>query len=279
MKFSPLLFATSCLIASTASADSFTLPIWKEEAEARGYQLPKAFGLNLSYMSMEQGINVDSIALSNIDIKHVDLDLNMDAEPGIQKTDVVTLRADVWLFPFLNVYGLIGKLEGYSSTAVNVSGEAKIGKFFKIPINTRIDNFELDLEGDLKGAGIVLAGGYKQWFALVDANYTQTSLTVIDGSIDSYVVSPRLGYDFTKNGTALRVWVGAMYQNVEQELSGELRDLNIPLDGRFDVKQRLVSEWNTLAGFQYGINRSWNIVGEMGFGERESAFLSLERRF
>ncbi|WP_162047688.1 TonB-dependent receptor [Vibrio taketomensis] len=278
MKFSPLLFATSCLIASTASADSFTLPIWKEEAEARGYQLPKPFGLNLSYMSMEQGINVDSIALSNINIPGLDLD--MKAEPGKQVTDVFTLRADVWLFPFLNIYGLVGKLEGYSSTAVNVDAQVKLHPLLPpLKIKHRIEDFRLDLDGDLKGAGFVLAGGYKQWFALVDANYTQTSLTVIDGSIDSYVVSPRLGYDFTKNGTPLRVWVGAMYQNVEQELSGELRDLNIPLDGRFDVKQRLVSEWNTLAGFQYGINRSWNIVGEMGFGERESAFLSLERRF
>ncbi|OLQ93201.1 hypothetical protein BIY22_01540 [Vibrio panuliri] len=270
MKLPSLLLATSCFFASAVSADSFTLPIWKDEAEALGYELPKAFGLNLSYMSMEQGINVESIALQGLER----LPIEFKAEPGKQVTDVVTLRADVWLFPFLNVYGLVGKLEGYSETAVNV--EVDLG--FLGSINHRIDNFRLDLDGDIKGAGFVLAGGYEQWFALVDASYTQTKLTVIDGAIDAYVVSPRIGYDFHRNGVPLRLWVGAMYQDVEQTLSGSLRDV-LPFDVNFEVKQSLASEWNTIAGMQYQVNESWYLLGEMGFGDRQSLFFSLDYRF
>ncbi|GAK86471.1 hypothetical protein JCM19238_4061 [Vibrio ponticus] len=281
MKLRSLLFATSCLFAAGANAESFSLPIWKEEAEALGYKLPKAFGLNLSYMSMEQGINVESIALQGLKIPG--LELGMEAEPGKQVTDVITLRADVWLFPFLNVYGLVGKLSGYSQTDVNVS--AKLG--FIGPIKGRIEDFRLDLDGDIKGAGFVLAGGYEQWFALVDASYTQTDLTVVDGSIDAIVMSPRVGYDFHRNGVPLRLWVGAMYQNVEQELSGSITDLGLPPalsgllsdDARFEVKQSLASEWNTIAGMQYQINDSWYLLGEMGFGERESLFFSFDYRF
>ena len=116
-------------------------------------------------------------------------------------------------------------------------------------------------------------------FALVDASYTQTNLNVIDGAIDAIVVSPRVGYDFHKNGVPLRFWVGAMYQNVEQELSGTLKQAGINLSGRFDVKQRLESEWNTLAGMQYQINDDWYLLSEAGFGDRQSIFFSIDRRF
>ena len=277
MKLRSLLFATSFVFAAGANAESFSLPIWKEEAEALGYELPKAFGLNLSYMSMEQGINVESIALQGLKIPGLMLD--MEAEPGKQVTDVITLRADVWLFPFLNLYGLVGKLSGHSETAVNYNAGIKIGNKVLPILNGRINNFRLDLDGDLKGAGLVVAGGYDQWFGLVDASYTQTKLTVVDGAIDAIVVSPRVGYDFHRDGVPLRLWIGAMYQDVEQELSGSIRDLGIPLDGSFEVKQSLASEWNTIAGMQYQINDSWYLLGEMGFGERESLFFSFDYRF
>jgi hypothetical protein len=78
-----------------------------------------------------------------------------------------------------------------------------------------------------------------------------------------------------------------MYQDVEQELSGSLKDLGLPpslsglmsSDARFEVKQRLESEWNTIAGMQYQINEDWYLLGEAGFGDRQSIFFSLDRRF
>ena len=98
MKLRSLLVAVSCLLTGTANADSISLPIWKDKAEALGYDLPKPFGVNLSYMSMEQGINVDSISLSGL--HGLEKLLKMEASGGKQASDVMTLRGDVWLFPF-----------------------------------------------------------------------------------------------------------------------------------------------------------------------------------
>ncbi len=288
MKLSHFLLAASSLFSGYSFADSISLPIWKEEAEALGYELPKAIGFNLSYMGMQQGINVDSIALQNLQVgspfldKLIDkyADIEMEAEPGKQISNVLSLRADVWLFPFLNLYGLVGKLDGYSETNVNVAvGLKNVAK----PIaKTRIENFRLDLDGYTFGGGFVLAGGYGNWFSLVDASYTQTTLTVVDGSIDAIVVSPRIGYDFHHAGWPARLWLGGMYQNVEQHLTGSIGDLGgdfSGLKGQFEVKQHLTSPWNTLAGFQYQVNPSWYLLGEVGFGERQSFFISLDRRF
>ncbi|WP_318492073.1 TonB-dependent receptor [Photobacterium leiognathi] len=271
-----LLLSSLALTSSFSYAQSFTLPIWKEEAQALGYELPKPIGFNLSYMALEQNIDVNSIDLKGLPIWVPELD--MQAEQGSQTSEVLTLRADMWLFPFLNLYVLGGKMTGTSETAANVHNKF-LGDY-------RIDNFKLDLDGYLYGGGVVLAGGYKQIFGLVDISYTETELTVIDGSISAWVISPRVGYDFYQQGLPLRVWGGAMYQNVEQSLSGKLSDLNLPpfieniaKNGTFHIEQRLSTPWNPILGMQYQINPSLYLLAEAGFGDRTSLFTSIDFRF
>jgi hypothetical protein len=83
------------------------------------------------------------------------------------------------------------------------------------------------------------------------------------------------------------VFVGAMYQDVQQHLSGDIKALGLDLgdmnflidDTRFEVSQRSKQKWNALAGFQYSLNRDWDVLAEAGFGQRKSAFVSLGRRF
>lgn len=274
MTFRTLITLFLFSLPSLSWASDFSLPIWKEKAIALGYELPKPIGFSLSYMAMEQGINIDSIGIQGLG----NLPLQLEAEPGLQYTQVLTLRADVWLLPFLNVYGLVGKLDGYSTTNVDV-------KF--LGSRNTIKDFRLNLDGYTTGVGGVLVGGYQSWFALVDASITQSRLTVIDGDINALVISPRVGYDFYRHGQPLRIWVGAMYQDVEQNLQGSLSELGLPgklaallpQDAGFEVKQHLQTEWNPLIGMQYQINESWYLLGEVGLGDRQSLFFSVDRRF
>ncbi|MDD9194297.1 TonB-dependent receptor [Aliivibrio sp. S3MY1] len=275
--------------SSSLFAESFTLPIWKEEAEARGYDLPEAFGLNISYMKQTQDISVDSIgfdgsipALFPWNPPHQIGDI-VDIQSvgnGTQMSEVLTLRGDMWLFPFLNLYGIVGSLKGYSETDIKISLKGPKGN---LPLGRT--SFRLDLNGTLYGAGFVLAGGYKDVFTLVDASYTKTDLNVIDGAISSIVISPRIGYDFTRLGAPLRLWVGAMYQDVEQSLSGNLDNVGLGAlskyidNGRFHVEQHLVTPWNPLLGMQYKIHDRLYLLGEAGFGDRKSLFLTVDMRF
>ncbi|USD61492.1 TonB-dependent receptor [Vibrio sp. SCSIO 43140] len=275
------LFFSSC-------AAAIELPLFKKEAEERGYTLPEAVGLSLGYMNVSQGINVNSIALSGL--PSIVKNLNIKTEGGYQESEVLTLKADVWVLPFLNFYAIGGKLNGYSETTIkSVSGTLDFGIFER---DIEIDNinapFRLDLDGYTYGAGTVIAGGYESFFALVDASYTKTSLTVIDGEIDSIVVSPRIGWDFSRNTDwPLRAWVGAQYQNIEQTLSGNVKDLplgslsDLPLldDARFTVNQSLANNWNSLVGAQYEFTPNWVLISELGFGQRKSFFITLDARF
>lgn len=300
-------------------------PIWGPEARARGYELPKAYGFSLSYMNMDQPLHIKSIDLSGqalggalgedlddlSDISGPLFDDFLDISDADQTADNVTLRADMWVLPFLNFYGLIGYTEGDSEAPItcrsdrpgfslrpdspadnilagilndkDLCGAAGNGE------SRRVGTFKLDYEGFTYGVGMTLAGGVGNWFTIMDLNFSRTELDILSGQIDSLVFSPRVGYRFNPGGHELRVWVGGMYQGVQQEMAGNLSDIlsgpignavhEISPDGRFKVKQELDSEWNTTLGANYVINRSWGIITEVGFGDRDSYFAALEYRY
>lgn len=285
-----LLLAMTTALPNTAFAEGFELPIWKSDAEALGYVLPEAFGISIGYMHVEQGINVDSISFEGLKLGPLPIPsdaINIATRDSYQKSDVLTLRADVWLFPFLNFYAIGGKIKGYSQTTIDV----EINTLGGLPVAEDLP-FRLDLDGNMYGGGFVLAGGHGNWFTLVDASFTKTNLTVIDGGIDSFVATPRVGYDFTNHGTPIRAWVGAQYQDIQQSLSGNISDLDLPSElaslidlvnrdeeGRFNVEQSLATAWSPVAGFQYTFNKTFNVIGEFSFGERQSVFVTLDTRF
>lgn len=296
--------------ASAAESDSSTFPIWGDEARARGYSIPLPFGVNMSYMNMRQDINVDSIAFSGLKLGNHPIPTDMfaiDAGHTREQSKTENLRLDMWVFPFLNIYGLMGYTKGSSVSNVSVDADPSLysgidrliaGSVHRLHDSGDLQdiNFTLDFKGMTWGGGFTLAGGYQNWFALVDTNYTRTDFDILDGSISATTISPRVGYRFQFQGpqgpSHLGVWIGTMYQDVQQEFKGNLADLNMPAalqplinavnqdgEGRFDVKQHLSSPWNMLVGAQYEITPHFNLLTEIGFNERNSFFLAGEYRF
>jgi hypothetical protein len=306
-----LLLSGMALGATTdTESESSTFPIWGDEARARGYSIPLPFGANLSYMNIRQNIDVDSITFSGLKLGDhlIPSDMfNIAVGQTRQRSETENLRLDMWVFPFLNIYGLMGYTKGSSLSQVSVDADPSrytgIDKIIASSVHKLHENgtlqdidFALDFEGRTWGTGFTLAGGYKNWFTLVDTNYTRTEFDILDGKISAVTVSPRVGYRFEMPGISgpshLSIWVGAMYQNVDQEFKGNLSDLHMPPElqplissvnvddqGRFDVKQHLSSPWNTLIGAQYEITKNFNVLTEIGFNERNSFFLAGEYRF
>ena len=301
MKKQALLLTSLLATPITSHAQDSFFPIWGDEAEKRGYTLPKPYGFSLSYMDMSNPITVNSINLTG----HPVLDaIDVDANKADFKGSNITLRGDVWIFPFMNVYGILGYTQGTSKAKINsVSCDSSgFGRFDpnrllcsaidslggNLPDNAM---FELDMDGGTYGVGTTFAGGIGNWFALIDMNYTYTDISAIDGNIKTFVAAPRVGHRWEYDGgRELRVFVGAMYQDVQQYLSGDLKSLGLPPaldsvidvlapDGKFEVSQSSDDKWNGVAGFQYAFNRDWEVLMEAGFGSRETLFFALSRRF
>lgn len=309
-RYSVITLLCLSAVAEAADSDTRTFPIWGEEARARGYAIPLPFGVNLSYMNMRQNIDVDSISFSGLALGNHPIPVDMfdiDAGHTREQSKTENLRLDMWVFPFLNIYGLVGHTRGSSVSNVSVDADpsrytgidraiaASVHQLYQSGDLQDID-FTLDFKGTTWGTGVTLAGGYQNWFALVDTNYTRTDFDILDGKISALTISPRVGYRFKFQGPAgeshLSVWLGSMYQDVQQEFRGSLSDLHMPAalqplinsvnqndDGRFDVKQKLHAPWNMLIGSQFEMTPQFNILTEFGFNERNSFFVAGEYRF
>ncbi|SYU61492.1 lipoprotein [Klebsiella pneumoniae] len=277
-----------------AAASSSLLPLLGDEARKRGYVLPLPFGVSINYMDMRQNINVDSINFTGLSLDGRNIDCGKDPvckhavnnifangpvsldnafQIGVghtrESSKTETLKLDAWLLPFMNVYGLVGHTEGHSISQIAVGLKGPNGKEVPLPGMQDLD-FRLDFKGTTYGMGTTLVGGVGNWFTVLDANYTQTRFDILDGSIDALTFSPRVGYRFSTPSVdalhlpagKLNLWVGSMYQDVQQEFKGSLSDLSMPSpmlqnmvnlanqdnNGRFDVKQHLQSPWNVLVG-------------------------------
>lgn len=287
--------------AAKPAASHSVLPFLGDEARKRGYDLPEPFGVNINYMNIRQNINVDSINFNGLSLGAHSLDNAFKIKVGNtrESSKTETLKLDAWLLPFMNIYGLVGYTDGHSISQIGVG--VKGARKYHYPANLQNLDFKLDFKGTTYGIGTTLVGGVGNWFTAVDANYTQTQFDILDGSIDAFTVSPRVGYRFATPSVdtlhlpsgKLNVWVGSMYQDVQQEFKGSLNDLSMPSatlqrmvdlankdgNGRFDVKQHLQSPWNVLVGAQYELTRNFNITSEIGFAERNSFFVAGEYRF
>lgn len=253
-----------------------TFPIWAQEAIDLGHELPKPYGFNVNYMTMDQPLIVDSVSFSGLgDI--VDNNVSIKGSEAFQTSESVTFRADMWVLPFLNLYGVIGHTKGSSVANVQVEIERP---WPLPPVTSDPFDFELNFKGTTYGAGGTIVGGIGNWFALLDVNYTNTNLDILDGEISTIVVSPRIGYRFDTYGRDTQIWVGAMYQNVEQTFSGYLKDIGIPLgEAKFEVNQHLEDKWNTLFGGQISLGNGIDLLLEGGFGTRSSFMAGIGYRF
>ncbi|WP_413484346.1 hypothetical protein [Morganella psychrotolerans] len=282
-----------------SESQSRILPIWGDEARARGYDIPEPFGVGYNYMNLRQDIVVDKIGFimpKNEDFGNA---LKIEAGHTREKSETHMLKLDSWVFPFMNVYGLYGKTKGKSHTTL-AGGSVDFGGGFIMDLDGLLKDqpFDLDFEGKTYGAGMTLAGGYEQFFTTVDINYTKTNLDILDGDIKAVVISPRVGYEFIfspliagQGNTKLQVWTGAMYQDITQRFKGDISGLSLPPqfqgminelhdpDMKFDVEQHLAHKWSNLVGARLEVTRNFNIISEVGFNNRNSFFISGEFRF
>lgn len=291
-KFLQLVFFTgiSCMsygeVRYENTKDRF-FPIWGDEARARGYELPKPYGISVIYLGMRQDISVQSIDIDfqNPLIGDLVEGLDLTAKDASVDVDNVSLRADLWVLPFLNIYGILGHTKGVVKAKGSISGEYHIGPW-PIPIEIEGVNIDFEYEGITYGGGFILAGGYERFFAMIDTNYTYTKLDIAEGHTKAFITAPRVGYEFTVLGRPLRVWTGAMYQDIEQTIKGDIYDIldlgageDIAGAGEFTVKQKGAHPWTYTAGFNLEVTKYWDIVVEAGFGHNNTIMAGSGYRF
>ena len=281
-------------------------PIWGKKAIERGFDLPFPVGIGLNYMYMNQDIEFGALELSAGDFPTQPVDF-IQFGGAESKVSSYNVRLDLWLLPFLNVYGLYGR--GLAKTRVLISE----------PIE-----FEsgVDQTGNFYGIGFTTAIGIKQNWISFDINWSWSDLELLEEPVQARVLGIRYGRTIKLGPKKkLSVWIGTMnqkFENVTQgsvvladvipaEFKNTLQDyqnsqwyLNLNLVqrgiadqimdkilnsdlGQTKVNYRLdkapATPWNMLLGSNLELNKRWHIRAEAGLIGRFSFMVGLNYRF
>ena len=283
-KIKYILMAAAIAVVSTTSAQagslSDSLPLGK--SLAAGHELPLPLGISANVFFMEQDMEAQSIA---VDIPPLPLPTGpLQLPPGLpaesakleSRVTTTTAKIDAWLLPFLNVYGVAGYVDG-ETTASGFS----VGGLPPELASLLPNSFAIAYSGPTYGVGGTLAAGYNQFFASLDANYTESDLDIGDSTIEAFVISPRVGITGDLGGLNGALYVGAMYQDVDEQQNGTVKfpimGTSVPVG--YDVISAAKEEWNYLVGANLKASESWNYGIEVGFSDRTHVMATLNYRF
>ncbi len=274
--------AVAVTFTTTAQADglSDSLPLGK--SLAAGHELPLSLGVSANVFFLEQNMEAQSIS---IDIPPLPLPTGLvELPPGLPATadnlesraTSTTAKLDAWLLPFLNVYGVAGYVDG-ETTASGFS----VGGLPPELASLLPNSFAISYSGPVYGVGVTLAAGHNQFFASLDANYTESDLDIGDSTIEAFVISPRIGITGDLGGLSGALYVGAMYQDVDEQQNGTVKFpiMGMPVPVGYDVISEAEEKWNYLIGANLKASESWNYGIEVGFSDRTHVMATLNYRF
>ena len=257
-----LILLLMAILPLSSMADS-SLPFLKDKVGDR--DLPRPWGIGFDFFTMDQDYDIK-------DLKFVLPGVSIGDPENIKVTNEVKhydFQADAWLFPFLNVFGIVGRVS--IDTMVDISQADIQG----LPPGVNLGNLPVSFNGTVWGGGFTLAYGTEKWFTSVTTTFTKTSTSGdLDSKVNSTSIQPRIG--LLRNGW--RFWVGGMYLDTEEKHSGVFP---LPFIGSvpFEIELESKDKWNYAVGAGYAFSDRFNLSLETGFGDRTHTLLNLNVRF
>ncbi len=294
-------------------------PIWGQKVYEKGFDIPYPTGVMVNYIYLKQGLVIDNLQLGiltdNLDIPLTGVNF-IEFGNNYTSGSSVMVRPDVWVLPFLNVYGLFGT--GSSTTEVNLKFPIELQSIVEQEITTA-------------GFGLTAAAGLGPVWLALDGNITWNKPELLDEAVKVKTVGIRFGHNFVNKNKPYRnigVWAGAMSVSLGSKTVGELKlsdalppetfdradqivaayddwynntatlpqraiadqtlgpvvDAIGAADGsavvRYGLDKSTKEKWNGVIGAQYQHNKNWMFRTEAGvIGDRKSILLSLNWRF
>jgi hypothetical protein len=172
----------------------------------------------------------------------------------------VNFRPDVWILPFLNVYGILAVGKPSTTVGFGLWVPDTSGNWSEIMNYETKANFNSTTLGFGMTPTIGVGGG---WFAL-DMNVSWSDVDALDKPAFAFVVGPRLGKSFNfKKEQSVAVWVGGFRLKLASSTNGSLALSDVigeggELQAKVDAGAQKVAEkqatvdawWNGLSNSQ-----------------------------
>lgn len=232
----------------------YSLPIWGEKATQKGYQLPYSAGVSVNYFWQESSIVIDNLYVGFNNGPQYNLDQIVRFNDATAEASAINVRPDIWLFPFLNVYGILGKTQ--TSTDINAGiwvPDANNNWSEILTFGTKA-NFNGTTFGLGMTPTIGIGGG---WLAL-DMNVAWTDLDALEKPAQSFIFGPRMGKTFKLNKPESNItfWTGAFRVHLKSETKGSLALTEVISGG--DAQAKVDQGFVKVAEKQVAVDDWWN---------------------
>jgi hypothetical protein len=297
-------------------------PILGDKVYKKGFDIPFPIGIminnfygnqDMELSNLRIGVKTPDTTLGPADFSEVIVFEKVNAE-----VYNINTRIDLWVLPFLNVYGLFMYIP-YAKTEVVLSEPVQLSS-------------APEQSGWNWGLGIMGAGGVGPFWLQGDYNLTWSEMELLDNKVFTQVVGIRLGQVFPSKVSPeknVSFWIGAMGIFLNNETVGEvsldealpdipqekideikqsysewynglsqtgqqvadkiLQRLQDKVNGRptgdtyitYEMDKAPKSRWAGLVGAQYQFNKRWQLRAESNFigKDRFSLLLSINYRF
>jgi hypothetical protein len=252
-----------------------------ELVRKQGIDLPLPYGISANYRQQDLDLGFTYFSIADIPPEDLEEFFNPAESRASISVESASIRGDVYILPFWNVYGILGrndtdievlaKFNGVSFCAgVTLPDGRCLGQTIEIPEGTLPVNINFIYK--TYGVGTTLAVGYRNYFASMNVTYTRSFREGSDGDGTKLLVfSPVVGYQFPDYRAQLLL--GVEYQDYSANFTGTELGIN------YDVGVR-VNKWTAGLGFRKEFGQHWNVLGLYGKGsDRESITFSLGYRF
>ncbi|HSF54514.1 MAG TPA: hypothetical protein VLA71_12215 [Algoriphagus sp.] len=237
----------------------YALPIWGDKATGMGFNLPYSAGISSQYFWQVSDLIIDNlnIGFNNSEMYNVDEFVRFDKARAT--ASALTVRPDIWLFPFLNIYGILGKSQA--------STEVGFGLWLPDGDNNYSEIFSastlVEFHATSFGIGMTPTIGIGGGFMALDMNVAWTDAPQLNAPTRTFVFGPRFGKNFNlkKPGRSVAVWVGGFRVNLSSATDGSMALNEVFEDG--DVGGRIDAGFEKVENAQNQLDSWWEGLSDL----------------
>ncbi|WP_226633381.1 porin family protein [Novosphingobium profundi] len=264
-------------------------PLGGNAARARGYRIPEPYGLGMLMVWNTTNFNSHDLSAAVAKGAAPEPDANMLPLPSVTTSRLegdnrmLGFKADLWVFPGVNVFASIGKVRGTNRIDIDIDADAVIPFPFcrparpcgtvHLPVETKVNNTTVTL-------GTLLVYGNEHWFALGSIAKTVSISSKERSDVKSTNLGLRAGPRFRLGeDTYFAPYVGGNYFDLDTTVRGVVDSGPVFEDGealylRYEVGMKTSHPYALVTGFNFELNRHLSLQAEIQAGATSTRVLA-----
>lgn len=197
----------------------YLLPIWGQKVKDRGFELPYSAGIGINYLWQDSDIVISNVNIGFNGGPLYNVDELIRFNSTTAESSGINIRPDIWVLPFLNVYGIFARAE--SNTNVDVSIYIPLidetEELFSIQTSPQFSS-------QTTGFGLTPTMGFLGGWVAFDMNFTWTDVDKQEKPVFAFIFDPRIGKTFKLRRPERNIsfWVGGFRVKVNRDTRGSL---------------------------------------------------------